>query len=67
MYDVGRNQGWVTVGQDHDTARFAVSSLRRWWDVIGHDAYPQASQVLICADGGGSNAYRVRLWKVELQ
>jgi hypothetical protein len=62
--DGGRNLGWVTVGQDHDTASFAVSSLRRWWDGVGHDAYPQ---VLICADGGGSNAYRVRLWKVELQ
>jgi transposase len=67
IYDVGRNTGWVTVGQDHDTAAFAVASLRRWWEVVGSRAYPQASQLLICADGGGSNGYRVRLWKVEIQ
>ncbi len=67
IYDVGRNAGWVTVGQDHDTATFAVASLRRWWEVVGRPGYPQADQVLICADGGGSNGYRVRLWKVELQ
>jgi hypothetical protein len=67
IYDVGRNAGWVTVGQDHDTASFAVTSLRRWWEVVGRHSYPQAAQVLICADGGGSNGYRVRLWKVELQ
>ncbi len=67
IYDVGRNVGWVTVGQDHDTASFAVTSLRRWWEVVGRHSYPQAAQVLICADGGGSNGYRVRLWKVELQ
>jgi DNA-binding phage protein len=67
VYDVGRNQGWVTVGQDHDTASFAVSSLRRWWEVVGNGAYPHVPQLLICADGGGSNGYRVRLWKVELQ
>ena len=59
--------GWVTVGQDHDTASFAVASLRRWWEVVGQPSYPQAPAVLICADGGGSNGSRVRLWKVELQ
>jgi hypothetical protein len=67
IYDVGRNTGWVNVGQDHDTASFAVASLRRWWKVVGAIAYPEAKRFLICADGGGSNGYRVRLWKVELQ
>ena len=67
VYDVGRNAGWVTVGQDHDTASFAVASLRRWWQGVGADAYRGAERLLICADGGGSNGYRVRLWKVELQ
>ena len=67
IYDVGRNTGWVTVGQDHDTASFAVASLRRWWQAVGAGAYPAAERLLICADGGGSNGYRVRLWKVELQ
>jgi hypothetical protein len=67
VYDVGRNAGWVTVGRDHDTATFAVASLRRWWQAVGMDAYPGAERLLICADGGGSNGYRVRLWKVELQ
>jgi hypothetical protein len=67
IYDVGRNAGWVTVGQDHDTASFAVAGVQRWWEVVGQPSYPQATEVLICADGGGSNGYRVRLWKVELQ
>jgi hypothetical protein len=67
IYDVGRNAGWVTVGQDHDTASFAVASLQRWWKMVGMRVYPQADQLLICADGGGSNGYRVRLWKLELQ
>jgi hypothetical protein len=67
VYDVGRNMGWVTVGQDHDTASFAVASLRRWWQAIGTKAYRGADRLLICADGGGSNGYRVRLWKLELQ
>jgi hypothetical protein len=67
IYDVGRNAGWVTVGQDHDTASFAVASLRRWWQGVGADAYRGTERLLICADGGGSNGYRVRLWKVELQ
>jgi transposase len=67
IYDVGRNAGWVTVGQDHDTASFAVASLRRWWQGVGAEAYRGTERLLICADGGGSNGYRVRLWKVELQ
>ncbi len=67
IYDVGRNAGWVTVGQDHDTASFAVASLRRWWEAVGRPAYPDADRLLISADGGGSNGYRLRLWKVELQ
>jgi hypothetical protein len=65
--DVGRNTGWLTVGQDHDTAAFAVASLRRWWNVVGSAVYPKAHQLLICADSGGSNGYRVHLWKVEIQ
>src|SRR5215210_503835 len=65
--EVGRNAGWVSVGCDHDTAGFAVASLRRWWQVVGQAAYPQAGGLLICADGGGSNGYRLRLWKVERQ
>ena len=67
IYDVGRNAGWVTVGRDHDTAGFAVACLRRWWQAVGVAVYPRSDQLLICADGGGSNGYRVRLWKVELQ
>lgn len=67
IYDVGHNMGWVTVGQDHDTASFAVASVRRWWAVVGGRVYPRADQLLICADSGGSNGYRVRLWKVALQ
>jgi len=67
IYEVGRNRGWVSVGRDHDTARFAVASLHRWWQVLGSAAYPQAERLLISADAGGSNGYRVRLWKLELQ
>jgi Rhodopirellula transposase DDE domain len=66
VFDVGRNVGWVNVGQDHDTATFAVESLRRWWQGDGAAAYPNADRLLICADGGGSNGYRLRLWKFEL-
>jgi len=66
IYDLERNLGWVNVGQDHETAAFAVESLRRWWRGDGVFAYPEADQLLICADGGGSNGYRVRLWKYEL-
>jgi DNA-binding phage protein len=67
IYDVGRNLGWVNVGCDHDTASFAVESIRRWWTQMGSALYKKAKQLLICADSGGSNGYRVRLWKVELQ
>jgi len=67
VYDVTANTGWVTVGQDHDTASFAVATLRRWWETMGHRTYPDANRLLISADGGGSNGYRLRLWKAELQ
>lgn len=65
-YDVAANTAWVSVGRDHDTAAFAVSTLRRWWKTMGQPFYPDADRLLICADGGGSNGVRVRLWKVEL-
>ena len=67
MYDVCRNEGWVSVGSSHDTAQFAVEGIRRWWGQRGRRAYPAAPQLLITADGGGSNGYRIRLWKIELQ
>jgi hypothetical protein len=67
VYDVARNEGWVNVGIDHDTAEFAVESIRRWWRRMGRRAYPDATRLLVTADGGGSNGYRTRLWKVELQ
>ena len=67
VYDLGRNQGWVTVGIDHDTAAFAVNTIHRWWKTLGIRAYPRASSVLIVADSGGSNGSRIRLWKWELQ
>jgi hypothetical protein len=67
VYDIGRNAGWVSVGVDHDTATFAVESIRGWWRSMGQLSYPQARQLLITADSGGSNGSRVRLWKVELQ
>lgn len=67
VYDMGWDLGWVNVGCDHDTATFAVESIRRWWESMGEDLYPDANRLLICADGGGSNGYRLRLWKVELQ
>ena len=66
IYDVSANTGWVTVGTDHDTSAFAVATLRRWWDTIGKARYPNADRLLICADGGGSNGYRIRAWKIEL-
>ncbi len=66
IYDVAANTGWVSVGQDHDTSKFAVATLRRWWTSVGQIAYPAADRLLICADGGGSNGYRVRAWKTEL-
>jgi transposase len=67
IYDLGRNSGWVSVGMDHDTAEFAVETIRRWWRTMGHPAYPQATRLLITADAGGSNGSRLRLWKIELQ
>ena len=66
VYDVAANAAWVSVGRDHDTAAFAVATLHRWWQAMGRPLYPHACRPLICADGGGSNGYRVRLWKVEL-
>ena len=66
IYDLAANTGWVTVGTDGDTAAFAVATLRRWWDQVGKAAYPNAKRLLINADAGGSNGYRVRLWKLEL-
>ena len=67
VYDPTRNEGWVNVGSDHDTAAFAVASLRGWWQSMGKTAYPDAAELLITADSGGSNNARSRLWKVELQ
>lgn len=66
VYDLAANEGFVVVGDDHDTAAFAVASIGRWWDMVGARAYPTAKRLLITADAGGSNGYRVRLWKVEL-
>lgn len=66
IYDLARNRGWVSVGIDHDTAAFAVASLRSWWTNEGRVAYPKTRRLLICADAGGSNSYRNRLWKLEL-
>ena len=67
IYDLGRNTGFVNVGTDHDTGAFAVASIRGWWRFEGKRLYPQARTLLITADGGGSNGYRLRLWKLELQ
>ena len=67
VYDVAANQGWVSVGIDHDTAEFAVATLRRWWEQMGRARYPGAKRLLITADGGGSNGSRSRLWKWQLQ
>ncbi len=67
VYDIGANAGCVSVGVDHDTATFAVNAIRRWLDLMGRERYPAARQLMITADGGGSNGSRVRLWKVELQ
>ena len=67
VYDMGRNEGWVNVGCDHDTGSFAVESIRRWWQCMGRKVYPEVGDLLIFADGGGSNGYRLRLWKLELQ
>ena len=67
IYDLGRNTGFVNVGTDHDTGAFAVASIRGWWRHEGRRLYPRGQQLLITADGGGSNGYRLRLWKLELQ
>jgi transposase len=67
VYDLTKNAGWVSVGVDHDTAAFAAQSIRRWWESMGAEAYPNARRLLITADSGGSNGARVRLWKTELQ
>jgi hypothetical protein len=67
VYDIANNVGWVSVGTDHDTASFAVNAIRRWWRSMGKKRHTKAKRLMISADGGGSNGYRVRLWKVELQ
>ena len=67
VYDLATNSGWVSVGVDHDTAEFAVETIRRWWRWMGRKRYPQAQRLLITADAGGSNGSRLRLWKTEIQ
>ncbi|AGA24797.1 Rhodopirellula transposase [Singulisphaera acidiphila DSM 18658] len=67
VYDMVNDQGWVSVGIDHDTAQFATHSIRRWWQEMGRERFPRATELLITADGGGSNGHRTRLWKVSLQ
>jgi hypothetical protein len=67
VYDLFRNEGWLSVGIDHDTAQFATNSIRRWWSEMGQQRFPRAKELLITADGGGSNSSRSRLWKVSLQ
>lgn len=67
VYDTAKDEAWVSVGIDHDTASFAVESIRRWWYYMGQDSYPDATRLMITADSGGSNGSRVRLWKLELQ
>jgi len=67
VYDLTYNEGWVSVGIDHDTADFAAESIRRWWQEMGRPLYPRATKLLVTADAGGSNGYRSRLWKVALQ
>ena len=67
IYDLGRNEGFVNVGTDHDTGAFAVASIRGWWRFEGRHLYPAAARLLITADGGGSNGSRLRLWKLKLQ
>ena len=66
VYDVSGNKGWVSVGTDHDTAEFAVATIRQWWLKMGRLDYPDATKLLITADSGGSNASRSKLWKLEL-
>jgi hypothetical protein len=66
IYDLAADSGWVNVGTDHDTAAFAMESIRRWWNEAGRGTYPRARRLLITADAGGSNSYRTRAWKAEL-
>jgi len=66
VYDIGADEGWVSVGDDHDTAAFAVNAIRRWWQVMGAERYPKTKRLMITADAGGSNSYRNRAWKIEL-
>ena len=66
IYDIGNNEGWVSVGDTADTAEFAVESIRRWWNTMGKERFPDATRLLITADAGGSNGYRLRAWKVHL-
>ena len=67
VYDIHNNTGWVSVGTDHDTASFAVNAVRRWWRTMGKRRHSKAKRLLVTADSGGSNGYRIRLWKLELQ
>ena len=67
VYDLKNNEGWVGVGIDHDTADFAANTIRRWWREMGHERFPHATELLMMADGDGSNSVRCRLWKVALQ
>jgi hypothetical protein len=67
VYDMARNEAWVSVGRDHDTPAFAVASIRQWWTMMGRRAYPKATALFITADAGGSNGYRARAWKKDLQ
>jgi hypothetical protein len=67
VYDLSQNKGWESVGTDHDTAEFAVETIKKWWEKMGSCTYPNAQRLLITADGGGSNSSRSRLWKKEIQ
>jgi hypothetical protein len=67
VYDMARNEAWVSVGRDHDTPTFAVAAIRQWWMMMGRQAYPDATDLYITADAGGSNGYRSRAWKAGLQ
>jgi len=67
VYDLTHNEGWVSVGIDHDTAQFAAEAISRWWRKMGRRRFPHARELMITADGGGSNGCRCRLWKVALQ
>ena len=66
VFDIGANEGWVSVGDDHDTPAFAVNAIRRWWEMMGRDRYPRAKSLMVTADAGGSNSYRAKAWKKQL-